>query len=388
MAGDTGSESDCRNTKRVLTDDHHREQSILVVGDGLVAAATAAFLGEAGLQSVVAPTFERPQRGVRTLWEPGLELLARIGLRRPVERAGTQIERLRCRNGDQSWSSVDDTGRALVAVERDRLDNLLTRQGRDCITRAEEPVIAVEPAGSSVRATFEGRSTELFDTVVITTRALLPTRTHRLSGQSVHTWEFEWPPNTSAPTLPVEAWETHAAAFTVPVSGGTNVRIVSVDEVPPSAALSPDVLADRFHQLFDAAPIAHLDRQRLQYRKRARATPRSLSKNGIVLAGAGARANIPGDCLGPTLGIEDAWVLADSLAKGTGDTGSAIAEYEQRRRRRERAVVTAIADSGPVCHELPLSPALERLRARRRVVFGHVTGRSLPAFARGLSDGG
>ena len=384
MAGDGDTESDTGGIERILSDGYSREQPILVVGDGLVAGATAAFLEQAGFHPVVASTCDRPQTGIRMLWEPGLTLLERIGLRRPLERVGTSIDRLHCTTADRSWTASDGTSGSLIAVERDRLHTLLAKRVYNRLTESEQSVIAVEPTGSGVRVTFDGTTTELFDTVVTTTNALLPTQTHP-DGQSVHTWHFEWPPNTPQPGIPTEAWDTHTAAFSVPTSDGTWVRLVSVTETSPVSALSPDALADQFGQLFAADPFAELDRQQLQYCRRTRAMPRSVSSGGVVLAGSEARVAIPGDCLASSLGIEDAWVLADAMAYGPDDIDSAIAEYERRRRRREREITVAIESERPTTPEsAPHSPAIDHLYTRRRLAFSHILGRAQPEVARAV----
>jgi 2-polyprenyl-6-methoxyphenol hydroxylase-like FAD-dependent oxidoreductase len=384
MAGDRDTESDRSGIERILSDGYNREQPILVVGDGLVAGATAAFLEQAGLRPVVASTCYRPQTGIRMLWEPGLTLLERIGLRRPLERVGTSIERLHCTTADRSWTASDGTSASLVAVERDRLHTLLEKRVYDRLTESEQSVIAVEPTDSGVQVTFEGATTELFDTVVTTTNALLPTQT-RPDGQSVHMWHFEWPPNTPQPGIPTEAWDAYTAAFSVPTSDGTWVRLVSMTETSPVSALSPDSLAAQFGQFFAADPLSELDRQQLQYCRRTRAMPRSLSSGGVVLAGSEARVAIPGDCVSTTLGIEDAWVLADAMAYGPNDIGSAIAEYERRRRRREQEMTVAIDDERPTTLESPLlSPAIDRLYTRRRLAFSHIIDRPQPDVARAV----
>ena len=384
MAGDSGMQCDWCGSERALADGYRHEQPILVVGDGLVAGATAAFLEQAGVDPVVASTCDRPQTGIQLLWDPELTLLERIGLRRPLEQAGTSIERLQCRTADRSWTAGDETSGSLLAVERDRLHTLLETHIYDRLTECEQSVIAVEPTESGVRVTFDGTTTELFETVVTTTNTLVPTQP-RPDGQYVHIWQFKWPSNTPQPSIPADAWDTHRAAFSVPTSDGTWVRLVSVTETSPVSALSPDALAAQFGQLFASNPFAELERQQLQYCRRTRAIPRSLSSGGVVLAGSEARVAIPGDCLSTMLGIEDAWVLADAIAYGPSDIGSAIAEYERRRRQREREITVAIETESQTFPEpTPLSPDLARLYTRRRLAFSHIIGRSQPAFARAV----
>lgn len=100
--------------------------------------------------------------------------------------------------------------------------------------------------------------------------------------------------------------------------------------------------------------------------------------NGIALVGAGARSGVPGDRLCPTLGCEDAWVLADELAYGPEVVEEALSEYEQRRRQRMKQLVSAVPVS---TSRLPTdcSVFVKRLAGRRTIAFGNMLECSVPA---------
>lgn len=362
-------------------DGRGRELQILVAGEGLTAAVTAGFLDQAGLDPVVArPSATRLQPGAVVLWEPALSLLERLGLRRPLERAGHAVWGLDCRTAGLSWA-VDGDRAPLLAVDGERLEARLDRQLLGRVRTPDRSVEVVEPTGSGVRATFEGGVAEPFDAVVATTRSVLP---EPATGDAwLHSWEGEWPESVPAPEQPTEAWHRDRAAFTVPVGEGCWLRLVAATDTPPDDALSVEHLAERFGPLFaDASdPFDALVHHTLRYGRHGRVVPRSLREGGVALAGPAARATVPGDALGPSLGVEDAWVLADALAYGPARTGDALDAYEHRRRRRARTVAT-LAEATTSERAGELTPALARLCARRTLAYSHVVADHLPEPAR------
>ncbi|MEA1932507.1 MAG: hypothetical protein U9O06_13310 [Euryarchaeota archaeon] len=362
-----------------------RQRSVLVVGRGLTAAATAGFLEQAGLDPVVAstPTGETPTGGT-VLWRPGLVLLERIGLRRPVERLGTHLLDRHCLTADRSWTAENGDRPSLVAIDDKRLSELLDQYVRTGIREIDRAVSAVEPTDGGVRTTFEGGVTELFDAVVTATPSLVSDRPE--ASKAVHSWRFSWPAGLPDPPAPAEAWAEGRAALFDPVSEGVHVSLVSTADVDAAAALSLGELDRRFGRLVSfplaaadrpsaadqpSGPFAALDQRELRYSRNRLQEPTTIADRGIVRVGSAARSSIPGDPLAAALGIEDGWVLADALAYGPDSVGAALADYERRRRHRERALAAAVGEAVEAC-PADRSPPLAQLAARRRLAFGHV----------------
>jgi len=387
MSGDTGADSD--PTRRgQQSDDSTGTRSILVLGDGLVAAATAGFLEQAGLDTVLSgATAPSLQTTVRMLWEPGLTLLERIGLRRPIERTGYPVRALQSLPSKTRWTASGDTTGYLVAVEGGRLQSLIERRLLDRLTMSEQVVTSMESVDAGVRATFGGTTTELFDVAITTTRSGLPDQRGVLTARSVETWAVtarECDPDSDRLT---EGWAPNKAAFSTPISGGRAVRLVSVADTPSHDALCPESLARRFDDLVPGAPFDTIDQRDLQYRRIPSAIPRRSPSDRVVPVGTGARFSIPGDCLGTTLGIEDAWVVADTLAYGSPDIESAVTEYVDRRRRRVTDLRSLLpTHATPDDDRTTLTPLVRQLRGRRRLAFRHIIDRSLPAVARTVPE--
>ena len=381
---------DDRHATRARSTPDAPDRQVLVVGDDLAAAATAGFLEQAGLDPVFASAAsERARSSVVTIWQPGLALLERIGLRRPVERTGTRLDDLDCLTTGQSWTADTASRPSLVAIRRSRLRELLAQHLRGRIRTTERPVRSIEPTGAGARATFEQGIEEPFDTVVTTDRSLVRAHEPSTRPTGLHVWEFEWPSDHPAPDGPTEAWAETLAAFTLPVPGGTYARLVSVRETSAAMAVSTDELADRFGRLFDAAdgPFAGLDDGGFEYRQVPRAVPTSLCLGHAALVGPGARAPVPGSGLGASFGVEDAWVVADALAYGPASVDDALATYEDRRQQRMRALCPR-TDDGSVGSRIPttLSPPLRRLCAARTLAFSHVVDGQLPELARDVPE--
>lgn len=367
-----------------------RDRQILVVGDDLAAAAAAGFLEQANLDLVLAPAANGcTQSDVVLLWYPGLALLERIGLLRPVERHGTVLDQLRCITTEQSWTADAAARPSLVAIRRSRLRELLDRYLFDRVHTADRAVTAVEPTETCVRATFQQGIEEPFDTVVTTDRSLLSAVETATRSTAVHAWEFEWPASVQSPTVPTEAWDETLAAFSVPVADGTRVQLLSVNGTAPSAAVSAEQLADRFGHLFTGTPdpFSALGDTEFEYWQVPRVVPASTCIGRAALVGPAARAHLPGSCLGSAFGIEDAWVLADTLAYGPQAVDDALEAYQTRRQRRANELCPRL-DDGTAGTRIPtdLSPPLQWLCATRTLAFSHAIDGRPPELARAVPE--
>ncbi|WP_151102198.1 NAD(P)/FAD-dependent oxidoreductase [Haloarcula sp. CBA1129] len=363
------------------------ERQVLVVGDDPTAIATAGFVSQVGLDPVLArPPSERAGPNTLTLWRPGLVLLERLGLRRPVEAIGTRLDRLARPNVNSSWMTDQSDRPALLSIRRAELLTLLDRRVRDRIRTPERPLAGIDRTHNRVDVTFEGGIEESFDTVVTTDSTLAPTVEPRHIAATTHTWAFDWPTETPAPDGPTERWDDNRAAFSVPVADGTSVRLVSVTD-STHAATDINSLKRRFGTLlgWSANSFEALSQHAIRYHQGTRAVPVSVHSGGVVLIGSAARASLPGECLRTTLGIEDAWVLADALAYGPRDRDDALDEYEQRRRRRRWELDQCSTTATPAAQiSKTLSPLLSRLYARRALAFRHVTNGCLPDVAESI----
>jgi len=355
-----------------------------VVGADIGTLATAAFLEQNGLDPVLATAGPgRARSPAVTLWRPGLELLERIGLRRPVEQLGTQLE---TRHRPTASNTVGEAGisTTLVAIGRETLAQLLGDRLDERVRTTDRSVTNVASSDMAVRVTFERDVEERFDIVVTSSPDLLARGQPGESAHRIHSWSFPWPVETPAPEGLTEAWDADCAAFSVPVGDTRVARIVATGGADPETPIASADLDARFGHLFEppADPLADLDQWDLQYRQTPCAMPASIRAGRVTLVGRPVSGSVPGDCLGAALGIEDAWVLADSLAYGPDAIDDALAEYASRRRRRNTEILDRYETrSGPpqLCEEL--TPVLWQLWATRAIAFGHRSEPSGPTLA-------
>jgi 2-polyprenyl-6-methoxyphenol hydroxylase-like FAD-dependent oxidoreductase len=361
------------------------DRGTLVVDGGPAALVAAGFLDQAGLDPVLAagPTWRGP--AAVTLWRPGLELLGRIGLRRPVEAAGRPVTELRCRGSTGHRTAPSPAGTPVV-IRRARLEALLADRLCDRLRTTDREVVAVRSGAAGVRVTFEDEVTEPFDAVVAADRRLVPGDGPTDAAEPVHWWSFDWPESVSGPGRATEAWGDSAVALTTPAGGSRRALLVAPDG-PRATPLSPARLAERFGDIDRtvADALAALDGSELRYGRADPAAPASLCVEGVALVGPAARAPLPGDCLGPALAVEDGWVLADALAFGPGPVDDALGAYADRRRRRMAELAAATSDDGLV-ERAPagVSGPLRELCARRTVALGHLFDAAPDGLGRGI----
>jgi 2-polyprenyl-6-methoxyphenol hydroxylase-like FAD-dependent oxidoreductase len=370
----------------VAADGSSHDRQALVVDSGPAALVTAGFLDQAGVDPVLASgPGGRSGPAVLTLWRPGLELLERLGMRRPVEAVGTELAGLGWCSPAGSWRA--DAAGGPVAVRRSRFEELLDRHLGERVHTPGRPVVTVEPTGAGVRATFEGGVSEPFDAVVTADRRLVPG--HRVAGTTdpVHWWSFDWPASVPGPDGATETWGESRAAFATPAGETTRVVLVATDGACTQRPLSIESLEEAFGHLGGSlsAAVAGVDESALRYGQSVYADPVALCVDNVALVGPAARAAVPGGCLGPALAIEDGWVLADALAYGPTPVGDALDAYATRRRRRLAAIAAATRDDALV-ERLPAgaSGRLRDLCARRTLAFGRLFQGVPGRFSRGI----
>jgi hypothetical protein len=311
------------------------------------------------------------------LWQPGLALLARLGLRRPVERAGRRLDTLESQRINRCWFAPDDADPSLIAVPTGTVESVLDRQVRNRLRTADQPVTELCSTDTGVSVTFEGGVEEQFDAAVSTSHGPLPTANRPRPAGTIHAWTFEWPSCPDPPLAVTEAWESEAAVIATPAVTGAEGTILIAPAAAPADPLDSDAVASVLAERFPSLPnhIPELANTELSYRRVGVAAPVSIQHGHVVLAGRGARASRPGGLLGPALGLEDAWVLADELAFGPTAVQRALRGYESRRRDRGKSLQQALQRAG-VSRPSPvqLAPVLAGLWRSRALAFSHVLG--------------
>lgn len=368
-----------RPSTRLITDGRGHDCQILVVGSDIAATVTAGFLEQAGLDPVVAPTSTgrtRSHPNAVLLWRPAHALLERLGLRRPVQRLGTPMDKIVCLTSGESWLADRTAQPELIAIGYRDLLTLSKQTLLDGLRTTDHAVTAVTSTDTGVRATFSHGVEEPFDAVIATTPDAVPSPDQSPAAPTLHSWQFEWPTPASRPATPTEAWAGSRAVFCVPNGEKTYAQLLSTTE-SDAASISTAELEQTFGQLFpaDGDPFSDLSNQEITYSQQRLHTPVSMCTETSALVGPLAHGTIPGDGLGLTLTLEDAWVIADALAYGPARIADALTEYTTRRRRRKTHLVSHFEDaSTTVAMPETLSPPLRHVRSNRALAFGRLGG--------------
>lgn len=374
-------------TQNLFETGYRHDRQILIVGHGLPAATTAGFLGQQGLDPVLAAPVNSPAySAVIPIWEPGLSLLEHLGLRRPIEHFGTPLNSLDCLTSGKSWTGNEENQQSLVVIGRRKLQRLLDRQLLDNIRTTEQRVTTTEPGPLGTTVLFDNDVQESFDVVVTTVPSLVSGAERPAQPVTANVWECQWKNAATTPADPTEAWDGKRAVCTVSTGKITHARFISTADMTPPAAVDATDLGRQFGDLINLSNncFSGLQNQTIQYRQSQRVVPVGPNTARIALAGSAARASLPGDLLGPTRGIEDAWILADTLAFGPSSVAAAIDTYDGRRHRRQLEITQRITDLLAEQTDHEFGPVIRRLRGRRRLVCQHIFDGTLPAVAQSI----
>lgn len=377
---------------------------ILIAGGGIGGVATALALAKYGIASHV---FERRAAGAEEgagiqIGPNGTRILTSLGIAdalRPLVAApeaisvrngatGKGLVRLplgrwiEARHGAPYWVAHRQDLHA-VLLDRARVEPLVRLSHESAVSDivvADRVVTIATPDGHA----WEGRALVGADGLWSSTRAALfksplPGFTGRSALRTVIAAK-------DAPdefhVLETGVWllpGAHAAHY--PVRGGREIAIVLiVDDAggSPGEGWSGDIGADWVSErtrdlhpalrgLLEAAP---------HWRKRALfelATPRQWSDGPVALLGDAAHPLLPHLAQGAVMALEDAVVLASSIAGGGGNIPGALRDYEQQRRARVQRVVRASKRNGQIFH-------LDGVMAHaRNLALGAISGERIMA---------
>jgi FAD-dependent urate hydroxylase len=324
---------------------------VLVVGGGIAGLATARALLRRGIEPDVverAAARSHPGAGMY-LPANSVRALAALGLQTPLLDRAYVITRQRFLDHrgrellDVDLPAVWGATGPCAAISHRGLHELL-REGIP--VRLGTTVTALDEQGPLVRAVFDNGSTGDYDLVVGADGVRSWVRTNLLGGAAPRflgqaSWRF-----LLDGVADISAWTVrlgHGNAFlTIPLGGG---RIYCYADVKASAATDatggrdPAKLAEAFGGF--AEPVPTVVRAGLAAGDRPYFAPieevvqRPWVRGRVVLVGDAAHAMSPNMAEGAGMALEDAIVLADTVA-----AGRPLGEFETRRRPRVGFVQT------------------------------------------------
>jgi 2-polyprenyl-6-methoxyphenol hydroxylase-like FAD-dependent oxidoreductase len=315
-------------------------RQVLVVGDGVVGLCAAAFLGHRGLDPTVVPSAAREPVDCRVvLWPTAVSVLAELGVVGALCGPTTEVE---------AWllAATDGTVRERLAAADDadpfrsvgRSD--LRRTLRD---RLPASSVRVTKTLRTLRTTdgppvveFDDGVVERFDLVVGADGTESTVKTAGFdAGEPVPkgttTWTFRADGHAGTPGTVTELWGEDLRVLVGPdASGACGHLVTTVDD--------PAIAVDALRRALDAEDAVACDLtlpgpgDLLGTPDRTVPDDRWVTDR-LALLGEAARSRSPLLTPGPSLGIEDAYVLAEAVADDWS-LGRALGTYERRRRDR------------------------------------------------------
>jgi 2-polyprenyl-6-methoxyphenol hydroxylase-like FAD-dependent oxidoreductase len=365
-------------------------RQVLVVGDGVGGLSAAAFLRRQGLDPTVVagpPPRSTDREAVERcviLWDTPVALLADLGVTAELASSSVEIGTWVVSTADgtvlERLEAPDREAHPFLAVDRRRLRRALRDRLPSRSVRLTKTPRALRTDDGPPVVEFEDGVRERFDLVVGADGAGSWVGTNgfdadRPTADGMTTWAFR-ADGAGVPGTVAEAWGTDAMVAVIPVTSGACGRLVTT---AGDAAAAADALAGAFGRAdhpvtggFDLpgpdALVGGPDYVR-------RADPWAADR--VALVGDAART-LPPCSLGPSLAVEDAYVLADELSDRTG-TAAALGRYECRRRGRLHRLDDRAGPDGAARHPLSAAglPDLLELRlALLRSTFARRTGAS------------
>lgn len=315
-----------------------RDRQVLVIGDSVEGLATAAFLRQDGLSPVVvtAGTDQSGRARDVTLWRAAVSLLAELD-GDDLLAAGTPVERWRLRRLDDGSTEQHASTRdahPVLSVDRARLrDRLRAQLPAESVRLSKAPQRLV-PNEHGVRVGFADGVRERFDAVVGADGVDSWGRDSRTAPSTPASWgTAEWSVLTEGLFERAALVDVWAASETLLCHPDGRARFVVPAVDTADTAVAREAATARLDDLLDrVAP--HESTPALGERTEHVGTASDCWAVGRVgFVGPAARSLPPTSSLGPSLAVEDAYVLATELTSRRRVV-TALDRYARRRRNR------------------------------------------------------
>ena len=373
---------------------------VLVVGAGIGGLALAGCLRRAGFDPVLIDDIKRSDEIDHGTVLPvtGMAVLSELAVAETVLEIATPLDDWVARrvDGDFHRVAVDDNPLPCMSVHRKQVRRVLRTAFDDVPVRLGTTVERIENRRDAVEVTFRDGVREQFDLVVGADGVHSAVRSSIYSSEEetfcgTTSWAFWTTRDADAPRTATEVWGPTTARRTLPLGDRSLCSIVTMadkDEYDASVGSLRRTVDGHDNLLPSDLDVSTLGATYHADDYQVRASP--WIDGNVVLLGDAAHAIHPFAGIGTALAIEDAYVLAYELDRGTERVSNALSRYVDRRRFRRRSLL-AEPTLPSIYHapELPLLTYLKRaLSARSKLIAetANGLGRTTAADLLGGSD--
>jgi 2-polyprenyl-6-methoxyphenol hydroxylase-like FAD-dependent oxidoreductase len=377
---------------------HSGDRQILVVGDTVVGRTTAALLGRAGYDPLLAAARNRPvESRVAVVWPPALQVLDALGAGQRVRDSGVRIAELSVRSCETPPDAETTLSRATggrdgppVLIGRRDLRRALAHRLPDHGTARS--VDSVLRQGDGVVATFADGVTEWFDLVLDASGGGQSVGTDgRETTECPEVRQYETLVETDAAASPGlwECWHPEAFVQWLPVPEESSALLrVTTSRTDDPASLSGDLTDGRWAKEGVALDRALHDVEPTPVRQTtlpdAALAGSWWGADRIVACGTAACPVAPASGCRVSLGIEDALAFVTELTRGPQSVDAVVETYGARRVQRLKRLRRTAADARSG-HAYPAPTGegpLATLGALRTVALGPFLGSGLASLQR------
>jgi 2-polyprenyl-6-methoxyphenol hydroxylase-like FAD-dependent oxidoreductase len=344
---------------------------LLIVGGGIGGLTAAVALRQRGLDVSLYETAPELRPVGKGIWVPtnAMIVLERLGLGEAVRQAGTTLERIQiCDVTDGVLQDVDlrkiivRFGQPTVSIHRAELARLLAEAAPPGTLQLNKRCTRFEQDDRKVTVHFADGTHAEGDVLVgadglqsTIRRQLIPDAPLRYSGQTCYRGIADWELPTDLAGTCCEIWGGDIRIGFSRVKPG-QLYWFAPQTAPPNSPTPDEPLAEwlaaryagfpsPIPEMLRHTPSAEIIRTDLY----DFAPLRSWSRGRVVLLGDAAHAMTPNLGQGGAQAIEDAYVLAEELAR-CHEPQQAIRTYEQMRIRKVRWIVKTAWRFGRIAH--------------------------------------
>ena len=347
---------------------------VIVVGAGMGGLTTALAMKQVGYDVEIYDRVAalRPAGAGISLWSNGVKVLNRLGLGRAIARIGGPMEHMAYYDGKTGdlltgfslMPIVERVGQAPYPVTRTDLQTLLLEAVGSDQVQLNKKCVAIEQTPDSATAVFEDGHRATGDVVVGAdgTHSIIRTQVLGHATERRYVGYVNWNglvPVSDKLAAP-NSWDIYVAngqrASVMPVGGDRFYFFLDVP-LPPGTDNNPDHYRQELSEYFaDWAPPVQTLIQQLDPHQTNRVEihdiePLSTLVNGrVALIGDAAHSTAPDLGQGGCQAMEDAWVLANSLATTNLSVMDALERYQASRLERVAQIILKARKRAEMTH--------------------------------------